>query len=130
MGGMHQGFEASIYIGDVAIDSDGLEHILYRFPRAVHIDSIYIGVDTACTKADTNYNTFNFKNGTTTIAAIANGPNSSAGTTFAAGTPVICSTMTGGDVAAGDVLTLEPTKTGNGLALSGVSVMIVGRYIS
>jgi len=112
-------------LGAVAIDSDAIKYPLWKLARAIKISAVYLGVDTACSKADTNYNTFALTDVTNTIAEIANGPDSAAGTTFAAGVP---QAMTVDEayayLAAAAQLQFEVTKTGNGLALVGAYIQI------
>lgn len=110
-------------IGDIAADSNALLYALWAVPAAIKIVAARLGVKTLVTKADTNYNTVDLKNGSVVIASIANGPVSG-GTTIAAGafadiTVVPITQAQETSVAAGDVLTLKVTKTGNGLAFLG-----------
>lgn len=115
----------TIFLGAIAIDSDALLYALWKLDHAVKINAIRIGVDATCTKADTNYNTFQVKNGSNVVAAIANGPNTSAGTTLTLGTfadMVVAAAYA--EAAAGDTLSFKITKTGNGLALAGAILQI------
>jgi len=116
-----------IHIGAIAIDSDAIVNALWVIPNAIKIAAIKIGVCTTNTKADTNYNTLAVMNGAVTVATIANGPNSAAGTTIAAGafgTFTLVTAAGANECAAADVLTLTCTKTGNGLAYAGVNIQI------
>lgn len=112
-------------IGDIAQDSDAIKTPLWTIPAAIKIVAARLGADTACNKADTNYNTFEVTDGTNTIASIANGPDSSAGTSFTAG-EFEDMTLTNAQVErdADDELQLEVTKTGSGLELSGAVLEI------
>jgi len=111
-------------LGDIAIDSDAIKYPLWKLARAIKISAVYLGADTACTAADTNYNTFKLTDITNTIASIANGPVAG-GTTFAAGVPQAMTMVAAQAIrAAADQLQFEVTKTGNGLALSGAYVQI------
>ena len=115
------------FVGDVAIDSDAIVYALWTVPHAIKISAARLGVKTLVTKANTNYNTFEIMNGAVSVAAIANGPNSSAGTTIAAGafgSFVVATAAGANEVAAAAVLTLKTTKTGNGLALAGANIQI------
>ena len=117
----------SLFIGDLAIDSDAIVYALWTVPNAIKITAARLGVKTAVVKADTNYNTCTIKNGTVSVAAIANGPNSAAGTSIAAGafgTMTVATAAGANEVAAGAVLTLATVKTGNGLAMVGVNIQI------
>jgi hypothetical protein len=117
----------TIHLGAVAIDSDALLYALWKVDHAVKISAIRIGVDATCTKADTNYNTFTVRNASVDVAAIANGPNTGAGTTITLGTfsDFVVATAAGANIlAAGDTLSLKVTKTGNGLALAGAILQI------
>lgn len=115
----------TIHLGAIAIDSDAFLYALWKVENAIKISAIRIGVNTGCAKADTNYNTFAVKNGSTTVASIANGPNTSAGTSLTAGAfAAMTLVAAAAEVAAGDTLTLDITKTGNGLALAGAILQI------
>jgi hypothetical protein len=115
----------TIPVGAIAADSDALLKALWTLPNAIKITAIRLGVDTDNTKADTNYNTVQVKNGSAVIGAIANGPNSTAGTTIAKGAfGALALTAANCFPAAGDVLTLKVTKTGNGLAYAGAVLEI------
>ena len=115
----------TIFLGAIAADSNALTYALWTVENAIKITAIKLGVNTTNTKADTNYNTVAVLNGSTTVASIANGPNSAAGTTIAAGA---FGTMTlvaaAAEVAKDDVLTMTVTKTGNGLAYAGAVLQI------
>ncbi len=114
-------------VGAIAADSDLLIWPLWKPANKVKISAIRLGTNTTMTKADTNYNTFTIKNGTVAVAAMANGPNSSAGTTIAAGAYgdfVVATAAGANELAAGDVLTLTSVKTGTGLAVVAASIQI------
>lgn len=114
-------------VGAIAIDSDALIWPLFTAPNAVKITAIRLGTNTTMTKADTNYNTFTIKNGTVSVATLANGPNSAAGTTIAAGvmgTFTVVTAAGANELAAGDLLTLTSVKTGNGLAVVAAVIEI------
>lgn len=111
-------------LGAVAIDSDAIKYPLWKLNRAIKISAVYLGVDTACAAADTNYNTFKLTDITNDIATIANGPVSG-GTTFAAGVPQAMTVVAAQAIrAADDQLQFEVVKTGNGLALVGAYIQI------
>jgi hypothetical protein len=115
------------FIGDLAADSDAIIYPFWTVPHAIKITAARLGVKTAVTKADTNYNTVTLKGGATSIAAIANGPNSAAGTSIAAGafgTMTVVTAAGANEVAAATVMTLNTVKTGSGLAMVGVRVQI------
>jgi hypothetical protein len=115
------------YIGAVAIDSNALIWPLFTAPCKLRIAAIRFGTNTTMTKADTNYNTFTIKNGTVSVATLANGPNSAAGTTVAAGAFGSFALVTAAgahEMAAGDILKLHSVKTGNGLAAVAVNIEI------
>ena len=117
----------NIHLGAVAIDSDALLYALWKVEHAIKISAIRVGVDATCTKADTNYNTFTVRNAAVDVAAIANGPNTGAGTTLTLGTfaDMVVATAAGANIlAAADTLSLKVTKTGNGLALAGAILQI------
>jgi len=115
----------TIFLGAIAIDSDALLYALWTVENKIKITAARLGVNTTNTKANTNYNTVQIKNAANVIAAIANGPDSSAGTTIAAGAfGSMALTAANVEVAAGAVLTLQVTKTGNGLAYAGAVLQI------
>ena len=115
----------TIFLGAIAQDSDALTYALWTVENAIKITAIKLGVNTTNTKADTNYNTVAIKNGSNVVASIANGPNSAAGTTIAAGAFGTMSLVAAAaEVAKDDVLTMTVTKTGNGLAYAGAVLQI------
>lgn len=117
----------TIHIGAIAIDSDALLYALWKVDHTIKIAAVRIGVNTANTKADTNYNSLAVRNGAVDVANIANGPNTSAGTTIAAGAFgdfVVVTAAGANEIAAGSTLTLKVTKTGNGLAYAGAIIQI------
>lgn len=115
----------TIHLGAIAIDSDALLYALWTVPNKIKINAIRLGVNTTNTKADTNYNSLAVRNGVTDVANIANGPNSAAGTTIAAGAfGSMAVVAAAAEVAADAVLTLKVTKTGNGLAYAGAIIQI------
>ena len=115
----------TIPIGAIAIDSDASLWALWTVKNKIKIAAARLGVSADNTKADTNYNTVQIKNGANVIAAIANGPNSSAGTTILKGAfGAMALTAAYAEVAADAVLTLKVTKTGNGLAYAGAVIEI------
>ena len=112
-------------IGDIVQDSDAIKTPIWVVPAAIKIVAAKLGADTDCAKADTNYNTFKLTDGTNIIASIANGPDSSAGTSFTAGDFKAMTLVSAqAERAADDALQFEVTKTGNGLALSGAVLQI------
>jgi hypothetical protein len=117
----------TIPVGAIAIDSDALVWPLWKVPHAIKITAIRLGTNTTMTKADTNYNTFSIKNGSTTVATLANGPDSAAGTSIAAGAQgafALVTTAGANEIAADSLLTLSSVKTGNGLAVVAASIEI------
>lgn len=117
----------TIPIGAIAIDSDASLWALWTVKNAIKIVAVRIGVSATNTKADTNYNSLALRNGATDVANIANGPNTAAGTTIAAGAfgvMTLVETAGANLIAADDVLTLKCTKTGNGLAYAGAVIEI------
>jgi hypothetical protein len=121
-------FSQIIHVGDMAIDSDAIVNALWKIPAqmtaGVTIKRILMMVDTAVTAADTNYNTYAITDGTNTIASVANGP-AATGQSFTAGAFVELTLVADYvDQAAGNTLKLTSTKTGNGLAMSGMNIQI------
>jgi len=115
----------TIHLGAIVADSDALLYALWKVENAIKITAVRLGVNTTNTKQDTNYNTVDLKNGATVVASIANGPNSAAGTTIAAGAfGNMALVAAAAEVAADNVLTLKVTKTGSGLAYAGAILQI------
>lgn len=115
-----------LFIGDLAIDSDAIVYALWTVPHAIKISAIRLGVKTAVTAANTNYNTLSIKNGSVTVATLANGPVSG-GTSIVAGafgSFTVVTAAGAAEVAAASVLTLATVKTGNGLAMAGCNIQI------
>jgi hypothetical protein len=120
--------QKSFVLGVIAIDSDAIKIPLWKPNSRIKITKVRLGADTACTKADTNYNTFQLTDVTNVIASIANGPNSAAGQTFAAGAMYDMTLVAAYQEMAADVqLQFEIVKTGNGLALTR-SVLEISYY--
>ena len=115
----------TIFVGAIVANSDALLYTLWKVPHAIRILAIRLGVDADCAAADTNYNTFQVKNGSVVVATIANGPVAT-GTSFAKGTfsDMTLAASPDFELVAGDVLTLKVTKTGTGLALAGAVMQI------
>jgi hypothetical protein len=114
-------------VGDIVASSDAIVYALWTVPHAIKISAARLGVKTLVTKQDTDYNTVQIMNGAVSVAAIANGPNTSAGTTIAAGafgTMVVATAASANEVAAASVLTLKTTKSGAGLIMYGVVIEI------
>lgn len=115
----------TIHLGAIVADSDALLYALWTVPNKIKINAIRLGVNTTNTKADTNYNSLAVRNGATDVANIANGPDSAAGTTIAAGAfGSMAVVAAAAEVAADAVLTLKVTKTGSGLAYAGAIIQI------
>lgn len=115
----------NIFLGAIAIDSDALLKALWTVPNAIKIAAVRLGVEADNMKANTNYNTVQVRNGANVVASIANGPDTSAGTTILKGAfGAMTLTPANVECAAGDVLTLKVTKTGNGLAYAGAMLQI------
>ena len=117
-----------VNVGDIAADSDAIAHAVFKVPtqytNGILIKRILLSVDTAITAQDTNYNTIAVTDGTNTIASVATGP-AATGQDFAVATPVeLTLDADYVDQAAGQVLKLEFTKTGNGLAASALAIQI------
>lgn len=121
----------TIVFEDFAQDGDALEPIAWVAPRAGRITAAALGAEAAVAAADTNYNTFAIMNGTTSMASLANGPVSG-GVSIAAGaftgTFTLSATIASRAFDAGDVLTLESTKTGSGLAVAGPVLKLTVEY--
>ena len=115
-----------LFIGDLAIDSNAIVYALWTVPHAIKIAAVRLGVKTAVTAADTNYNTCSLKNGSVTVATFANGP-AATGVSVAAGafgSFTVVTAAGANEVAAASVLTLATVKNGNGLAMAGVNLQI------
>ena len=114
-------------VGDIVADSDLIVYALWKVPHAIKIAAARLGVKTTVTKQNTDYNTFEIMNGAVSVAAIANGPNTAAGTTIAAGafgTMVVATAAGANEIAAAATLTLKTTKTGAGLITYGVVIQV------
>jgi hypothetical protein len=110
---------------DFAIDEDGKHFPIWVADIACRVKSAKLLPGSTVNKADTNYNTYSLMAGaSTTVASIANGPNSSAGTSFTAGTEQDL-TVTETDLAVGDELWVKSVKQGNGLAMNEVTFQVV-----
>ena len=111
-------------VGDYAADSDAIKTALTKLDHAIKITGIKVAHDTAITAQDTDYNTVAITDGTNTIASFATGP-AATGQSFVAGTFVALTLVAAYvEQAAAQTLKVEYTKTGNGLAGSGLVVQI------
>lgn len=117
-------FSKTFYLHDITADSDALVIPLWKPPYAITIKRILMGVDTAITAQDTHYNKIDITDGTNIIATVSTGP-ASGGQSFTAGTFVTL-TLDADYVAIANTKTLQVdfTKTGNGLAMSGLNIQI------
>lgn len=114
----------TMFIGDLDADEDAKEKIVWMPDHAGTITAAYVGAKQTVAKHGTDYETLALKNGSTTMASVA---NNTAGTAFTAGalTELTLSTTNASrDYAAGDTITLEPTKGGSGSAIGGATVVI------
>ena len=113
-------------VGDIVANSDAFKHALWYLARKIKINAVKFAVDTAVAAQDTDYNTIALTDGTNTIASIVTGP-ATGGDTLAAGVWLAASVgpvAAYKEQAAAATLKLEFTKTGNGLAMSALSVQI------
>lgn len=121
----------TIAFEDFPADGDALEPIAWVAKRAGRVTAAALGAEAAVAAADTNYNTFSLKNGSTEIASLANGP-ASTGVAIpigaATGTMTLTTTVANRAFSEGDVITLESTKTGNGLAVAGPILKLTVEY--
>jgi hypothetical protein len=109
----------SMTVEDDAAGTDR-EDILIRADRAMDIRAIYIGSAAAVTAHATNYVTISVKNGSSTIGTLA-----LSATGLTAKTPAAL-TLTNANLrlASGDVVSLDFTHAGSGLATSNLWVQI------
>jgi hypothetical protein len=124
-------------VGDLAANSDAVFYLLYIVPQGkfLYVDNAYLSAKVAVSAANTNYNTIALRNNSTSAAAIASlvtGP-ASGGTTIPQ-TGVEFTTYTDanrkvGSASAATKIYLTSTKTLNGLAVTGLGVIIIGRWI-
>lgn len=113
-----------IHVGAVAADSNAIKTPLWSVAKALTIKRIMLGFNAAVTAADTNYQTIAITDDTNTIAEVDTGPVSG-GESFAAGV-LEALTLVADYVAlsAADQLYVEYTKTGSGMALTGMTVQV------
>ncbi len=121
----------SQFMHDWAIDEDSKPKKFWRAPAACTVTSARISSSAAVAAADTNYNTFALNNGATEVASLANGP-ASGGVAIAiepaGGAMTLSATLASRRLAAGDRLSLQSTKTGNGLAVADMGVEITVEF--
>lgn len=116
-------------LGDVLADSDALVVPLFKAQRRMKITSVLFAADTTATAADTNYQAVAVKNGATTLATATTGP-AAGGDTLTAGAFTTKSVAAASQqVNSGSTITVDYTKTGTGMALSGLTIQIVGEIL-
>jgi len=114
------------HLGALAASADSVLWAIWKTPAAIKITAARLAANTACNAANTNYNTWNLKNGSVVVASIANGP-ASGGTSFTAGafsSMTVVDAAGASELAAGDTLSFVSVKQGNGLALVGAVLQI------
>lgn len=117
-------YSLTFQVGDIAADSDAIKIPLWVPPANITLKKCMMGVDTDVAAADTNYNKIDLTDGTNVIATTSNGPVSG-GNSFTAGTlEEIALVADYVAVTSAEQLWLEFTKTGNGLAMSRMTVQI------
>ena len=117
---------ATMFLSDLPADPSTRQYTVHVAEEAIEILSWGLTTHTtAVTKADTNYTTWTLTNGSSAVGAIANGPNTAAGSSIALG---VISAGSVDDayscIDEGDVLTLEGVKTGTGLIIAGAIITI------
>ena len=113
----------SVGIGDIAADSDALVYPIMNLPMGATISAVYLAVDTTVAANATNYETIALKDAdANTIASIT-----TASVGFTAGTPRTMGTIstTHGILVADEGVYLSFTKAASGMALSGMSVIVI-----
>lgn len=117
---------------DVVIDPDALAFCVMVVPedRRIEVVGAYLSAEADVSAVDTNYTTFTLQNNAVsgaTICTLANGPASGGvditQLAVAMGAVVAAQAEVGSDSAA-TAIYLEGTKTGNGLAIAGMSCHI------
>jgi len=117
-------YSKTFFLAEIAADSDALVIPLWKPPYAITIKRILMGVDTTVTAQDTDYNKIDITDGTNIIATVSTGP-AATGTTLTAGAFTTL-TLDADYVAIANTETIKVdfTKTGNGLAMSGLNIQI------
>ena len=112
------------FLVDIDADSDALNSPLWYLETDIKIDKVRFGVDTAVTAADTNYQKVAVTDGSDDIASITTGPAASGDDLTAGAFLAKDPAAAHAEKSAGDTLKVEYTKTGTGMALSGLIVEI------
>lgn len=105
---------------DLAADEDGSQFVIGKARRPGTIVGFIVACKDDEAVAGTNYQTIALKNGTTTVATFN---TNTGGQAFTAGDPVEIAIVSE-DLAIGDVLTIEPTLTGAGRAIPGMTFIV------
>ena len=121
-------FQMTISLGDLGVDEDAVQRVLFVPDRPVYLDSAELTSGEAIAAVNTNYNTIAIKNAAVTLFSMATGP-AATGSSVAAGDSTAFTTLTGGRVEAGAEITLELTKTGSGLAMPDCGIHLSGFYV-
>ena len=133
--GQKSSFYKMIRIGDMAADEDSKNIHLFIADFDGVLTSAKLAADASTADRDTNYNTYALINagsagtGSTSMATLANGPDSG-GVTISAtvgGAMTLSSTLANRAFSAGDHIKLTSTKSGSGQAVPGAAIILVGR---
>jgi len=115
---------AVVNVGDIAADST-LKYPLLRCKHNVTITNVYMGTDTTAAASGTNYTTVSIYNsGIGTGTALSTLTNASTAFTLKEDRAFASLNSTVAALAAGDTLYMSIAGTGDGAALSGVTVCI------
>ena len=117
-----------VCLGDFAADSNAVYASLLKTTRALKLTNLRVTVNTTVTKQNTDFNTVALYNGSTKIMDLfSTGPDSSAGTTITAGAWTdIDVAAANEEIAAASDLNIRFVKTGNGLAMKGLTFQLEG----
>jgi len=125
-------------VGDLGANEDSKARALMEIPanKYFQVDAAYVSADATTAAANTDYNTVYIQNNdatynTAVIASLVNGP-AATGTSITAapvsmGTPAAAYKVVGSTSVQTIYLVLN--KTGNGQAIPGAAIHLIGRWI-
>jgi len=113
-----------INVGDIAADADAVKHPFFYTKNKIQIKKIFMGSKAAVAAADTNYQNIKVMNGAVEIKKVSTGPAAS-GQSFVAGDFVEFTPVVGTEeIPANTNLEINYSKTGTGMAVTGLTIGI------
>jgi len=110
-----------VTVGDIAADSDAITYFLFEVRASLTITKVSFWVDTTTADGSTNKQTMLIEDESSNQIVSKITATANPGATIATWTDM--GSVTNGALTAGDYLTMSPTKTSSGLAMSGLAFL-------